>query len=235
MYAYKEQQSAKFDLYDEGLRSYMISVYNHMTAALALSGAVAYLSAPLIAPLMKTLWILIIAFLPLAFVFVLTFGMHKLSVSTARLVFYSYAFAMGLSLSTIFITFTSTSIAKVFFITAATFASASLYGYTTKRDLSSFGSFLFMGLIGLLIASVVNVFLASSIMSWVISVAGVLVFTAMTAYDSQELKNEYLSGGEVYGFDSQEKSSIFGALQLYLNFVVLFQYLLELLGEKKED
>lgn len=234
MYAYNEQQSAKVDSYDEGLRSYMIGVYNQMTAALVLSGVVAYLSAPLIEPLMNTLWIFAIALLPLAFVFVLTFGMHKLSVSAARLVFYSYAFTMGLSLSTIFITFTSSSIAKVFFITAATFASASLYGYTTKRDLSSMGSFLFMGVIGLLIASVVNVFLASSMMSWIISVVGVLVFTAMTAYDSQELKNEYLSGGEVYGFDSQEKSSIFGALMLYMNFVIIFQHLMNLLGEKEE-
>lgn len=220
--------------YDEGLRSYMIGIYNHMMVALLVTGLTSYLSAPLLKPLMTTAWWFIFVFMPLAFVLVLSFGMHKISTSTAKILFYTYAITMGLSLSSIFMLFTSTSIAKVFFITSATFAAASLYGYTTKRDLTSLGSFLLMGMIGLLIASVVNIFLASSMISWIISIIGVLVFTAMTAYDSQNLKDEYLSGGEVYGFDSQEKSSIFGALTLYLNFIVLFQYLLSLLGQKNE-
>lgn len=220
--------------YDEGLRSYMIGIYNHMMVALLVTGLTSYLSAPLLKPLMTTAWWFIFVFMPLAFVLVLSFGMHKISASTAKILFYTYAITMGLSLSSIFMLFTSTSIAKVFFITSATFAAASLYGYTTKKDLTSLGSFLLMGMIGLLIASVVNIFLASSMISWIISIIGVLVFTAMTAYDSQNLKDEYLSGGEVYGFDSQEKSSIFGALTLYLNFIVLFQYLLSLLGQKNE-
>lgn len=220
--------------YDEGLRKYMLGVYNHMTTALLLSGIVAYMSATMMAPIMQTYWSLVFALAPIAFVLILTFGMHKLSNSGARLLFYAYAVAMGLSLSTIFMIYTATSIAKVFFITGATFSAASLYGYTTKRDLSSMGTFLLMGLFGLIVATIVNIFLASSLMAWIISIVGVLIFVAMTAYDNQKLKDEYLSGGDVYGFDTQEKSAVFGALTLYLNFVMIFQYLLQLLGQREE-
>lgn len=234
MQTYTHTRTDTVEQYDEGLRSYMIGVYNHMMLALLITGLTSYFSAPFLKPLMATSWWLIFALLPLAFVLALSFGLNKMSVGTARTLFYTYAVSMGISLSIIFMVFTTTSIAKVFFITAATFAAASIYGYTTKRDLTSMGAFLLMGMIGLLIASLVNLFLASSMLSWVISIIGVLVFTLMTAFDSQKLKEEYLSGGEVYGFDSQEKSSIFGALSLYLNFVVLFQYLLSLLGQRDE-
>lgn len=227
-------QTSTVEQYDEGLRSYMMGVYNHMMIALLVTGLTSYFSAPFLKPLIGTSWWFIFALLPLAFVLALSFGLHKMSIGLAKTLFYTYAVTMGLSLSSIFMLFTTASIAKVFFITAATFAAASLYGYTTKRDLTTLGSFLFMGMIGLLIASIVNIFLASSMISWIISVVGVLVFTLMTAFDSQNLKNEYLSGGEVYGFDSQGKSSIFGALILYLNFIVLFQYMLSLLGQKDE-
>jgi len=227
-------QTNTAEQYDEGLRSYMMGVYNHMMVALLVTGLTSYISAPFLKSLIGTSWWFIFALMPLAFVLVLSFGMHKISAGMAKTLFYTYAISMGLSLSSIFMLFTTASIAKVFFITSATFTAASLYGYTTKKDLTSMGSFLFMGMIGLLIASVVNIFLASSMMSWIISIVGVLVFTLMTAFDSQKLKEEYLSGGEVYGFDSQEKSSIFGALSLYLNFVVIFQYLLNLIGQKDE-
>jgi len=227
-------QTNTAEQYDEGLRSYMMGVYNHMMIALLVTGLTSYISAPFLKSLIGTSWWFIFALLPLAFVLTLSFGLHKMPIGLAKILFYTYAVTMGLSLSSIFMIFTTASIAKVFFITSATFAAASLYGYTTKRDLTSLGSFLFMGMIGLLIASVVNIFLVSSMMSWIISIFGVLVFTAMTAFDSQKLKDEYLSDGEVYGFDSQEKSSIFGALTLYMNFIILFQYLLNLLGQKEE-
>ena len=231
---YNAEQLTYSSSYDEGLRSYMIGVYNHMMAALLVTGLTSYLTAPILAPLVGTAWWLLIALLPLAFVLVLSFGIHKMSSTTAKMVFYAYSIAMGVSLSSIFVLFTTASITKVFFICSSIFAAASLYGYTTKKDLTSMSTFLLMGMFGLIIASIVNIFLASSMMAWIISVVGVLVFTAMTAYDSQNLKDEYLSGGEVYGLDSQEKSSIFGALTLYLNFVILFQYLLTLFGQKEE-
>lgn len=234
MYTNNQTELTTYAEYDEGLRKYMLGVYNHMTAALALSGLVAYLSAPILAPIMQTNWSFVFALMPLGFVLVLSFGIHKLSNFMANFLFYAYAIAMGFSLSTIFMIYTTTSITKVFFITAATFAAASLYGYATKKDLSGMNTFLIMGVVGLIIASIVNIFLASSMMNWIISMIGVLIFTTMTAFDSQNLKNEYLSGGDVYGFDTQEKSSIFGALTLYLNFVLIFQYLLNMLGQKEE-
>lgn len=234
MYTNNQTELSEYVEYDEGLRNYMLGVYTHMMTALAITGLTSYFSVPFLAPLMGTGWWMIVALLPLAFVLALSFGLDKMSTMVAKFLFYAYAISMGLSMSSIFMLFTTTSIAKVFFITSATFAGASLFGYTTKRDLTSIGSFLMMGVIGLLIASVVNIFLDSSMMGWIISVAGVLIFTLMTAFDSQNLKNEYLSGGDVYGFDSQEKSSIFGALTLYMNFIILFQYLLSLLGQREE-
>jgi FtsH-binding integral membrane protein len=216
---------------DEGLRQYLVSVYNKMTAALAVSATVAWVAQPLVAALGS--WNIALAFLPLAFILALQF-MDKMSETTAHLVFYAYAAATGLSLSTLFLVFTLGSIVQVLFISTSVFAAASIYGYTTRSDLTSLGAFLFMGLIGLIVASIVNLFLASSMMSWIISVAAVLIFTGLTAYDTQTLTEEYRSGGSVYGFSSQRRSSIYGALILYLDFINLFIHLLQLLGQKKD-
>jgi len=219
---------------DVGLRKYLLGIYNRMAGALAMTGIVAWWASTALLPLMKSpLWILF-ALMPLAFVLVISFGINRLSIAAANAVFWSFTAAMGVSLSTIFVLYTATSIATVFFITAGTFAAASLYGYTTKKDLTSVGGFLVMGVIGLIIASMVNLFLASSMLTWIISLIGVVVFTGLTAYDTQKLKEEYLSNGEVYGFDSAAKSSIYGALTLYLDFVNIFISLLQLIGVKKE-
>jgi FtsH-binding integral membrane protein len=204
-----------------------------MTMALAVTGAVAYWASWALLPMMQTpLWI-VMALLPLAFILVLSFGIDKFSVPMATAVFYLFAVSMGISLSTIFVLYTTTSIAKVFFISAATFAAASIYGYTTQKDLTSMGSFLIMGAVGIFIAGIVNIFLQSSLMSFVISCIAVLVFTGLTAYDSQQLKEEYMSQGAVYGFDSAAKSSIFGALTLYLDFINIFVHLMNLIGDRK--
>ena len=218
---------------DQGLKTYLLSIYNKMTMALAVTGAVAYWASSALLPMMQTpLWI-VMALLPLAFILVLSFGIDKFSVPMATAVFYLFAVSMGISLSTIFVLYTTTSIAKVFFISAATFAAASIYGYTTQKDLTSMGSFLIMGAVGILIAGIVNIFLQSSLMSFVISCIAVLVFTGLTAYDSQQLKEEYMSQGAVYGFDSAAKSSIFGALTLYLDFINIFVHLMNLIGDRK--
>ncbi|MDP6351480.1 MAG: Bax inhibitor-1/YccA family protein [Alphaproteobacteria bacterium] len=218
---------------DEGLRAYMLKIYNYMGLALGVTGAVAFAVASSPA-MMQAIhgtalaWVVMLA--PLAFILVLSFGINKLKVGTAQLLFWLFAGAMGLSLSWIFAVYTGTSIARVFFITAGVFGAMSLYGYTTKRSLSGLGSFLFMGLIGLIIASVVNMFLASSAMQFIISVIGVLIFTGLTAYDTQKLKHMYY---EADGAAVAEKKAIFGALTLYLDFVLLFQYLLMLLGNRE--
>lgn len=218
---------------DHGLKTYLVSIYNKMTMALAVTGAVAYWASWALLPMMQTpLWI-VMALLPLAFILVLSFGIDKFSVPMATAVFYLFAVSMGISLSTIFVLYTTTSIAKVFFISAATFAAASIYGYTTQKDLTSMGSFLIMGAVGIFIAGIVNIFLQSSLMSFVISCIAVLVFTGLTAYDSQQLKEEYMSQGAVYGFDSAAKSSIFGALTLYLDFINIFVHLMNLIGDRK--
>ena len=218
---------------DQGLRTYLLGIYNKMTLALVLTGAVAYWASSALLPLMQSpLWI-VMALLPLAFILVLSFGINRLSVPMATAVFYLFAAVMGVSLSTIFVLYTTASIAKVFFISAATFASASIYGYTTNRDLTSMGGFLIMGAVGILIAGIVNIWLQSSIMGFAISCIAVLVFTGLTAYDTQKLREEYLSQGAVYGFDSAAKSSIFGALELYLDFINIFVHLMNLLGDRK--
>lgn len=218
---------------DQGLRTYLLGIYNKMTMALAVTGAVAYWASSALLPLMQSPMWIVMALLPLAFVLVLSFGINKLSVPVATAIFYLFAGAMGVSLSTIFVLYTTASIAKVFFISAATFGAASIYGYTTKRDLTSMGGFLIMGAVGILIAGIVNIWLQSSMMSFVISCIAVLVFTGLTAFDTQKLREEYLSQGAVYGFDSAAKSSIFGALELYLNFINIFVHLMNLLGERK--
>lgn len=218
---------------DMGLREHMLRVYNYMSMGLGLTGLTAYFASTSDA-FMQLLfgtplkWVVIFA--PLAMVFVLAARIPKMSFSSAQLTFWGYSILMGLSLSSIFIVFQGMSIARVFFITAGMFGGMSLYGYTTKRDLTSFGSFLFMGLIGLVIASIVNVFVQSSMMHMILSVIGVLVFTGLTAYDTQKIKEVYLESdsSEVAG-----KKALMGALALYLDFVNLFMSLLHLLGDRR--
>jgi FtsH-binding integral membrane protein len=219
-YPYYAAQPAKVDVIDQGLKQYMIGVYNRMAGALAVTGLAAWWGSK--------------ALLPLAFILVLSFGITKLGNTAANVLFWLFSASMGVSLSTIFVLYTTASIAQVFFITAGTFAAASLYGYTTGRDLTTLGGFLIMGIIGILIASIVNIFVASSMMTFIISILGVVIFTGLTAYDTQKLKEEYLSRGEVYGFDSPTKSSIFGALTLYLDFINIFVHLMQLIGVKKD-
>lgn len=234
-------QAAAADI-DVGLRQYMLRVYNLMASGLALTGIIAYVGAntPAIinmlyvagpgGVLQPTGLAYIVMFSPLAFVLALSFGINKMQASTAQAVFWAFAGVMGLSLSSIFLTYTGASIARVFFITAGTFAGMSLYGYTTKRDLTGIGSFLFMGLIGIIIASIVNMFLQSSAMHFVISVVGVLVFVGLTAYDTQKIKSLYL---EADGTEVMSKKAIMGALTLYLDFINLFIMLLRLFGERR--
>jgi len=218
---------------DIGLRDYMLKVYNYMCIGLAMTGAVAF-AASTSMELMQAIhgtglkWIIMLA--PLGFVFFLSARINAMSASTAQTVFWVYSALMGLSLSYIFLAYTGTTITRVFFITAATFAGMSLYGYTTKRDLSGMGSFLFMGLIGIIIASIVNIFLASSALHFAISVIGVLVFVGLTAYDTQSIKSMYMQSdtGEVH-----QKKAIMGALRLYLDFINLFIMLLSIFGNRE--
>jgi hypothetical protein len=222
---------------DQGLRSYMLKVYNYMTVGLVVTGVVAFFSNQWAmsseanfnllyqSPLS---WIVMLA--PLGFVLVLSFGIQKLSTGTAQLLFWAFAAVMGLSLSSIFAVYTGGSIAKVFFITAGTFGAMSLYGYTTKRDLTQVGSFLMMGLIGIVIASLVNLFLQSDGLSFAISIVGVLVFVGLTAWDTQKIKESY---DESHGAELLAKGAIMGALSLYLDFINLFMMLLRLFGNQR--
>ena len=220
------------EVIDEGLRAYMLRVYNYMASGLAITGVVAYATAnsPLIEVLFGTplLWVVMLA--PLGMVFYLSARIHKMSFARAQTMFWIYAGLMGLSLASIFIIYTGASIARVFFITASLFGAMSLYGYTTKKDLTGWGSFLFMGLIGIIIAMVVNMFLASAMMDFVISVVGVLIFTGLTAYDTQKIKEIYYEGD---GHEIAGKKSIMGALRLYLDFINLFIMLLHLFGNRE--
>ncbi|MBT4889979.1 MAG: Bax inhibitor-1/YccA family protein [Rhodospirillales bacterium] len=218
---------------DVGLRSYMLRVYNYMTMGLALTGAVAF-AASTSASLMQAIygtplqWVVMLA--PLGFVIFFSARINAMKASTAQAVFWAFCALMGLSLSYIFLAYTGASITRVFFITAGTFAGMSLYGYTTKRDLSGMGSFLMMGLIGIIIASIVNMFMQSSAMHFVISVIGVLVFVGLTAYDTQAIKSIY---SESDAGSTQEKKAIMGALRLYLDFINLFIMLLSLFGNRE--
>ena len=229
------------ETFDAGLRSYMLGIYNYMVTGLAITGFVAYgLSLMLVdgagqpTQLAMTLfgtplkWVVMLS--PFAFILAMNFGLQKFSVQTLGVLFFAFSAIMGVSLTSIFLVYTGTSIAQVFFITAATFGAMSIWGYTTKRDLSGMGSFLMMGLIGIIIAMIVNIFLQSSMMSFVISVIGVIVFTGLTAYDTQRLKEYYVAG--IQG-DAAAKTSIMGALSLYLNFINLFIMLLSLLGQRE--
>ncbi len=218
--------------FDEGLRKHMLSIYNYMTSAVLLTGIVALVSASSGITLALVgsplIWVVMLA--PLAFVLAMSFGLNKMSTGTLNVLFWSYATVMGLSMSTIFLVYTGQSIATTFFATAAAFAGLSLVGYTTKKDLSGFGTFLIMGVVGLIVAGLLNLFLKSSGLSLVISGLGVLIFAGLTAYDTQRLKEEYayLRGTEYVG-----KAVIMGALNLYLDFVNMFMYLLRLLGNRE--
>ncbi len=220
-------------LIDEGLRAYMLKVYNYMGSALLLSGIVAYAvshTPALMQVIFGTplMWVVMLA--PLGMVFFLSARIEKMSFTTAQTTFWIFAALMGASLASIFVIYTQTSIVRVFMITAVTFGAMSLWGYTTKRDLSGMGSFLMMGLIGIIVASLVNLFIQSSMMHWVISVIGVLVFTGLTAYDTQKIKEMYLvSDGQVV----MGKKAIMGALKLYLDFINLFIMLLHLFGNRE--
>jgi FtsH-binding integral membrane protein len=212
--------------YDAGMRSYMLSIYNYMAAALALTGVVAFGAAsypPLMQAIFGTPLQWIVALAPLGIVMFLSFKVQKLSMQAAQMWFWVFAGAMGLSLSSIFMVYTGTSIARVFFITAGVFGSMSLYGYTTKKDLTGMGSFLMMGLFGLIIASLVNIFLKSSGLQFAISAIGVVIFTGLTAYDTQKIKSMYYAVG---GSDFAGKAAIMGALTLYLDFINLMIMLL---------
>jgi FtsH-binding integral membrane protein len=219
---------------DVGLRQYMLRVYNYMASALALTGIVAFLvaSSPAATQLIfgtPLKWVVMLA--PLGFVFFFSFKIHSMKASTAQALFWVFAALMGASLASVFLVFTGASVARTFFITAAAFGGLSLYGYTTKRDLSAFGTFLVMGLIGLIIASIVNIFLASSMLQFVISAAGVLIFAGLTAWDTQKIKETYY---ELDGGDVAVKKSVMGALTLYLDFINLFMFLLQFLGVRRD-
>jgi uncharacterized protein len=217
---------------DEGLRAYMLQVYNYMGLGLAITGLVAYLSAAfgIYQALAATplIWVVVLA--PLAMVFFLSARLHKMSVGTAQLSFWAFAALMGLSLGYVFLIFSGASLARVFFITAGTFGAMSLYGYTTKKDLSGWGSFLFMGLIGVILAMVVNIFLGSPALHFAISVIGVIVFVGLTAYDTQQIKEMYY---EADAGDVMARKTIMGALRLYLDFINLFIMLLHLFGDRE--
>ena len=231
---------------DQGLRSFMLGVYNNMIVGLGISGLVALGlnmasvaayqgTRPVLTPFGVALytsplkWLLMLA--PLAFIFVFSFRMDRMSASSARTMFFAFAAVMGASMSTLLLVFTGASVVQVFFITAASFGGLSLWGYTTKRSLSGMGSFLMMGLIGIILASLVNIFFASSALQFAISVLGVLIFAGLTAYDTQKLKEMYLYGG----FDGEmaAKMSVNGALTLYLDFINMFQFLLSLVGDRR--
>lgn len=220
--------------YDASLRQYMVKIYNFMSIALAISGAIAFLVASSPA-LMQAIfgtplaWVVMLA--PLGFVFFFTYKLNSISAATAKSYLWIYSALMGISLSTIFIAYTGTSIARVFFITASTFGAMSLYGYSTKKDLTGMGSFLTMGLIGLIIASIVNIFLKSSAFEFAISAIGVLIFIGLTAYDTQRIKQNYyqFSGND----EATGKMAVIGALNLYMDFINLFIMMLRFFGDRK--
>ena len=217
---------------DQGLRRYMLSIYNYMASGVLLSGVVALLmftsgtAASMVGS--PVMWLVVLS--PLAIVFAMSFGQNKFSLPTLQAMFWGFAVLMGLSLSTIFLRYTGGSIAATFFATAGAFAGLSLFGYTTKKDLSGMGTFLIMGVVGLIIAMVINIFLQSPALYWAISFIGVLIFAGLTAYDTQRLKEQYryLQGTEFIG-----KAIIMGALTLYLDFINMFQFLLAFMGQRE--
>ncbi len=218
--------------YDMGLRRHMLSIYNYMSSGVLLSGIVALLfaSSGMAAQIIGgPLWF-VIALSPIGFVLAMSFGQNKFSTPALQMMFWGFAIMMGLSLSTIFLRYTGASIATTFFATAGAFAGLSLFGYTTKKNLTAMGSFMIMGMFGILIAMVINIFLQSSGLSMAISILGVLIFAGLTAYDTQRLKNQYY---EVQGTDFAGKAIVLGALTLYLDFINMFQFLLSFLGNRE--
>ena len=217
---------------DQGLRKHMLSIYNYMASGVLLSGVVALLFRGVAEQLMLSrsplMWLIMLA--PLGFVFAMSFGANRMQTTTLQALFWGFAAAMGLSLSTIFIVYTGASIAATFFAASAAFAGLSLVGYTTKRDLTGMGSFLIMGVVGLLVASVINMFLQSSGLHYAISFLGVLIFAGLTAYDTQKLKEQY---AYVRGSDMAGKAVVLGALTLYLDFINMFQFLLSFMGDRR--
>ena len=217
---------------DAGLRSYMLKVYNYMASGVLLTGIVALLFAQsgMAAQVMATPLRWLIIFAPLGFVFAMSLGVNRFSTATLQLLFWAFAAVMGLSMSTVFLVYTGTSIAQTFFAVSAAFMGLSLYGYTTKKDLSGFGTFLIMGVVGLLVAMIINMFLQSPAMQLAISAIGVLIFAGLTAYDTQKIKSmyAYVAGTEMMG-----KTAIMGALQLYLDFINMFTFLLSFMGDRR--
>lgn len=217
---------------DAGLRSYMLSVYNYMASGVLLTGIVALLfaSSGLAQQVLSTplRWVIMLA--PLGFVMAMSFGLNRMSTATLQMLYWAFAVVMGLSMSSIFLVYTGTSIAQTFFAVAAAFAGLSLFGYTTKKDLSGIGTFLIMGVVGLLVAMVINIFLQSSVLQLAISGIGVLIFAGLTAYDTQKIKSMY---AYVAGTDMMGKVVIMGALNLYLDFINMFTFLLQFMGNRE--
>jgi FtsH-binding integral membrane protein len=221
-------------VFDEGLRQHMLRIYNYMGLGLVITGIVAFivgttpaLYVPIFSSPLK--WVVMLA--PLAFVFFFSFKIQSMSAASAQMTFWAFCAVMGLSLASVFLVFTGASIARTFFIAATMFGATSLYGYVTKRDLAKFGSFMIMGLIGVMIASIVNIFLGSSALQFAVSVIGIVVFVGLTAWDTQNIKQQY---AENYDQESQQKMAVMGALSLYLNFVNIFQLLLNFTGQREE-
>ena len=219
-----------------GLRSYMLSVYNYMASGVLLSGIVAMLFSRWLATSPAAFQMVygsplrwVIALAPLAFVMVMSFGINRLSITTTRALYWAFAVLMGISLSSIFFVYDGTSIATAFFATAASFAGLSLFGYTTKKDLSGFGTFLIMGLVGIIVASIINIFVGSGTMALVISILGVLIFAGLTAYDTQKIKTTYF---QVAGSEFAAKAVVMGSLNLYLDFINMFLFILRLFGNR---
>lgn len=217
---------------DQGLRAHMVRVFNYMGGGLALTGLVAFIVANTsLAEIIfgsPLKWVAMFA--PFGFIFYMNFKMQSISAARAQTLFWLFCGTMGLSMAAIFMVFTGASVARAFFITGATFGAMSLWGYTTKKDLSSLGSFLMMGVLGLFIAMIVNLFMGSSMLQWIVSVAGVAIFTGLTAYDVQNIKQNYNAG---WGAEANNKLAVMGALGLYLNFINAFQFLLSLMGERR--
>ena len=237
---YSTQTGSRAEI-DPGLRAYMLRVYNYMGAGLALTGVAAYATfhaavdaagqlTPFGAAIFTSPLKWVVIFAPLALVMLLSFGVQRMSVAAAQLAFWVYAALVGVSLASLGLIYTANSLTQVFLVTAATFGAVSLYGYTTKRDLTGMGSFLFMGLVGLVIASIVNIFLQSSAMSFVLSAIGVIVFTGLTAWDTQKIKEIYFEGDDAVVMG---RKAIMGALSLYLDFINLFLSLLRLMGNRE--
>ncbi len=219
--------------FDAGLRAHMQRVFTYMAGGIALTGLLAWVTAnTFLAQVIygsALRWVVMLA--PLGFMMVMSFRMNTISLSGLRTLFWVFCGTMGLSMGAIFLFYTNASIARAFFITGATFGAMSLWGYTTKKDLSSMGAFLLMGVFGILIASLVNIFLMSTQLQWVVSVVGVAVFTGLTAWDVQRIKQTY---AESYGMEANEKIAVFNALSLYLNFINAFQFLLQLTGVRRD-